>query len=107
MAYRIMEVKSVKENYGSLYAFKTQTIDKEVQPIEFKSKVALDEYVEDLLNNKGYAKSDFIIVSVEDYTVSADIANNTETPIEDPENENNENNNDPENNNQENSENQG
>lgn len=72
--YRIMLLKEAKENYGSLYAFKTQVLDGETKPLEFSTELELDNYVEDLLNNKGYAKSDFIIVTVKDYDVSTDIA---------------------------------
>ena len=72
--YRIMIVKEKKEDYASLYSFKTQTVDGEIKPIEFETDSELDEYVEDLLNNKGYAKSDFIVVSVKNYDITTDIA---------------------------------
>ena len=36
-----------------------------------KEKIDLEK----LLNNKGYAKSDFIIVEVKDYTISSDLYN--------------------------------
>lgn len=71
--YRIMLLKNKRENYESLYAYKTQTVDGVIAPIEFSTDEELDVYVEDMLNNKGYAKSDFIIVDVKDYKVSADI----------------------------------
>lgn len=69
--YRIMLVKSKKDNYASLYQYLTTTIDGVVSPAEFATKTALDEKVEEMLNTDGYAKSDFIIVQVIDYTVDA------------------------------------
>lgn len=71
--YRIMMTKEYKENYGSLYAYKTQVVDNVIKPIEFETDAELDAYVEDLLNNKGFAKSDFVIVVVKDYTITTDI----------------------------------
>ena len=73
--YRIMELKEPKTNYGSLYSFKTTEIDNEITPIEFETDAELDEYVEDLLNNKGVAKSDFIIVTIKDYDIETNIGN--------------------------------
>lgn len=75
--FRIMEVKEKGIDYTTTYVFKTHNVDGVILPIEFDSLSSLDEYVEDLLNNKGYAKSDFIIVEVKDYTVSADIYEDT------------------------------
>ena len=75
--FRIMEVKEKGVDYTTTYVFKTHNVDGVILPIEFDSLSSLDEYVEDLLNNKGYAKSDFIIVEVKDYTVSADIYEDT------------------------------
>lgn len=72
--YRIMMLKEAKDDYKSLYAFKTTTIDGEIKPLEFSTDLDLDTYVEDLLNNKGFAKSDFIIVEVKDYDIETDIA---------------------------------
>ena len=74
--YRIMEVKEKGIDYTSTYVFKTHNVDGSILPIEFETLTELDEYVEDLLNNKGYAKSDFIIVEVTDYNVYADIYEN-------------------------------
>ena len=71
--FRIMEVKEKGIDYTSTYVFKTHNVDGTILPIEFATLVELDEYVEDLLNNKGYAKSDFIIVEVKDYNIFADI----------------------------------
>lgn len=75
--FKIMEVKEKGIDYTTTYVFKTHNVDGVILPIEFDSLSSLDEYVEDLLNNKGYAKSDFIIVEVKDYTVSADIYEDT------------------------------
>lgn len=69
--YRIMLVKTKKDDYASLYQFMTKTIDGVVSPAEFETKSALDTKVEAMLNDEGYAKSDFIIVQVVDYTVDA------------------------------------
>lgn len=74
MKYRIMILASEKENYGSLYQFLTEEINDEIVPVEFRNLETLDEYVEKMLNDRGYAKSDFIIVQVRDYTVKADLA---------------------------------
>lgn len=75
--YRILDVISEKDNYQSLYRFQTTEIDGIIQPKEFETDEELDAYVEDLLNNKGYAKSDFLIVSVKEYGVKADIVEDT------------------------------
>ena len=74
--YRILELVSKKDNHQSLYKFQTTEIDGVIQPREFETDESLDEYVEDLLNNKGYAKSDFLVVSVKEYGVKADIVEN-------------------------------
>ncbi len=71
--FRIMNVKEQGKDYSSSYVFKTHNVDGVIKPIEFETLEELDTYVEDLLNNKGYAKSDFIIVEVKDYTISSDI----------------------------------
>ena len=75
MMYRIMEVKKYKENYGSLYSYMTETTPLgEVKPIEIETDSELDKFVEDLLNNKGYSKDDFIIINVTDYEIDAKIS---------------------------------
>lgn len=71
--YRIMMAQTKKDNYGSLYKFMVSTTDGNAEPIEFESKEALDKKVEDMLNNKGYAKDDFIVVEQLDYDVDAKI----------------------------------
>ena len=71
--FRIMNVKEQGKDYSSSYVFKTHNVDGVIKPIEFSTLEELDVYVEDLLNNKGYAKSDFIIVEVKDYTISSDL----------------------------------
>jgi hypothetical protein len=68
-----MNVKEQGKDYTSSYVFKTHNVDGVIKPIEFSTLEELDVYVEDLLNNKGYAKSDFIIVEVKDYTISSDL----------------------------------
>ena len=73
--YRIMLVKSKRDNYASLYQWLTEevTIDEEteIRPIEFETEQELDEKVESMLNDEGYAKSDFIIVKFVDYKIDA------------------------------------
>ncbi len=69
--YRIMLMKSKKDNYSSLYQFMTTTTEGVTKPLELEDNAALDAKVEDMLNNGGYAKSDFIIVQVVDYDVEA------------------------------------
>lgn len=76
MKYRIMLAVSKKDNYETLYQYKTTEVDGEIKPKEFSTEQELDAYVENLLNKEGYSKSDFIIVSVVDYNVEADIYNN-------------------------------
>ena len=69
--YRIMLAKSKKDNYASLYQYLTTTIDGVISPVEFATKEELNTKVEAMLNNEGYAKSDFIIVEAIDYTIDA------------------------------------
>lgn len=73
--YRIMLVKSKRDNYASLYQWLTEevTIDEEteIRPIEFETEQEIDEKVESMLNDEGYAKSDFIIVKFVDYKIDA------------------------------------
>ena len=71
--YRIMLMKSKRENYASLYQWLTAT-DAEsgvVAPVEFETEEALDTKVESMLNDEGYAKQDFIVVKFVDYTIDA------------------------------------
>ena len=71
--YRIMLIKSKRDNFASLYQWLTVTDEEsgEVRPIEFADEEALDAKVEDMLNNGDYAKSDFIVVKLIDYTIDA------------------------------------
>lgn len=71
--YRIMVVKSKRENYGSLYQYLTTTIDGVTMPVEIKNKEELDVKVEKMLNAEGYSKDDFIVVQVVDYNIDVDI----------------------------------
>jgi len=71
--YRIMLVKSKRDNFASLYQWLT-AVDAEtgeVAPVEFETEEALDEQVEKMLNEDGYAKQDFIVVKYIDYTIDA------------------------------------
>ena len=73
--YRIMLVKSKRDNYASLYQWLTEevTIDEEteIRPVEFETEQELDEKVESMLNDEGFAKNDFIIVKFVDYKIDA------------------------------------
>lgn len=69
--YRIMMSQTKKSNYASLYQFMTTTVDGVTSPLEIATKDELDKKVEKMLNEDGYAKDDFIIVEVIDYTVDA------------------------------------
>lgn len=73
--YRIMLVKSKRDNYASLYQWLTEevTVDEEteIRPVEYETEQELDEKVESMLNDEGYAKSDFIIVKFVDYKIDA------------------------------------
>lgn len=67
-----------RDNYETLYKYLTTNIDGEVIPLELGSKEALDKRVEKMLNEEGYAKGDFIIVRVVDYTIDATAYTNTD-----------------------------
>ena len=69
MKYRIMIAKSIKENFQTLYQYLTTNIDGEIKPLELDEEDNLDVYIEDMLNNQGYSKNDFLIVNVKDYTI--------------------------------------
>lgn len=73
--YRIMIVKSKRDNFASLYQWLTEevTVDEEteIKPVEFATEQELDEKVESMLNDEGYAKSDFIIVKYVEYKIDA------------------------------------
>ena len=69
--YRIMLVKSKRDNFASLYQWLTETGDEGVVPVEFETEDELDAKVEDMLDNGGYAKSDFIAVKLVNYTIDA------------------------------------
>lgn len=71
--YRIMVVKSKRENYGSLYQYLTTTIDGVTMPVEVNSAEELDTKVEKMLNSEGYSKDDFIVIQVIDYNIDVDI----------------------------------
>ena len=77
MVYRIMFVEKEKDDLGNIYRFDTIDIDGEIKYREFKTETELDDYVEYLLNDAGYAKKDFIVVSIRDYNVDADIYEQT------------------------------
>lgn len=70
--YRIMIVRSKRDHYQSLYQWLTavDTSTGEAIPVEFETIEALDEKVEDMLNN-GFSKADFIPVQCIDYKIDA------------------------------------
>lgn len=78
MTYRIMFVVQEKSNLETIYKFDTTVVDGEVKYREFNTETSLDDYVEYLLNDGGYAKKDFIVVSVKDYNIKSDIFENPE-----------------------------
>ena len=73
--YRIMIVKSKRDNYASLYQYLTtavtdeETGEEQTIIAEFADETALDEQVEKMLNEDGFAKADFIIVKHIDYQI--------------------------------------
>ena len=78
--YRIMLVAKEGENYSTLYKYLTVTnTEGEVVPYEASTIEDLDAQVESMLNGE-YRKKDFIIVTVTDYEVVADLAENEVTP---------------------------
>lgn len=71
--YRILLVVSERD-LETLYKYLTVTDEAGVKSIyEAETLAELDIKVEDMLNNGGYAKSDFVIISTVDYSVKADI----------------------------------
>lgn len=74
--YRILLVAKESENYSTLYKYLTVTnTNGEVVPYEASTIEELDAQVESMLNGE-YRKKDFIIVTVTDYEVVADLAEN-------------------------------
>lgn len=69
--YRIMIAQSKRKNYETLYQYLTTNVDGVISPLELKSKEELDARIEKMLNDDGYAKDDFIVVQVVDYTIDA------------------------------------
>ena len=77
--YRIMLVKSRRDNNESLYQWLTEEktvgtgngVDTIMVPMEFETESLLDEQVEKMLNEQDYAKSDFIVVNYIDYKIEA------------------------------------
>lgn len=66
-----MIAQSKRKNYETLYQYLTTNIDGVISPLELKSKEELDVRIEKMLNEDGYAKDDFIVVQVVDYTIDA------------------------------------
>lgn len=72
MKYQIMFVAVEKENLETVYRFETTDVDGTIQYKYYTTDLDLENRVKDLLNS-GYAKSDFIIVTVKDYNIETDI----------------------------------
>lgn len=78
--YRIMLVAKEGENYSTLYKYLTVTnTEGEIVPYEASTIEELDAQVESMLNGE-YRKKDFIIVTVTDYEVVSDLAENEDMP---------------------------
>lgn len=75
--YRIMLIKSKRPGEQSLYQFETVDENGTTSVVELETMEDLDAHVELMLNN-GYAKSDFIIVKIIDYSITADNYSETE-----------------------------
>lgn len=74
--YRIMLVAKEGKNYDSLYKYLTVTnTQNEVVPYEAATIEELDTQVESMLNGE-YRKKDFIVVTVTEYGVEADLVEN-------------------------------
>ena len=54
-----------------MYKYLTTTVDGVVTPVEIETKEQLDARIEKMLNEDGYAKKDFIVVQVVDYSIDA------------------------------------
>jgi len=66
-----MLVKTKRDNYRSLYQLMTVEDDEgNVSPLEIETKEELDAKIEEMLNGD-FAKSDFLVVNVIDYTIDA------------------------------------
>lgn len=83
MKYRFLITKSKKPDFCSLYQYLTTIVDGVISPVEVEGAEALDAQVEKMLNEQGYAKDDFLIVKVVDYTIDARDYTNTDSE-EDP-----------------------
>lgn len=71
--YRFLIAKNLRKDYKTLYQYLT-TVDEEtgeIVPFECETAEGLDAQVEKMLNEDGYAKSDFIVVRVIDYDIEA------------------------------------
>ena len=66
-----MIVRSKRDNYQSLYQYLTTEIDGVISPLELETDKDLDEKVEKMLNEDGYAKDDFIIIRTVGYSIDA------------------------------------
>ena len=78
--YRILLVVKEGKNYDSLYKYLTVTnTSGEVIPYEAATLEELDAQVESMLNGE-YRKKDFVVITVTEYGIEADLAENEVTP---------------------------
>lgn len=71
--YRIMLLTQKKVNEASTYQFFTEKVLNQYTIYEANTLEELDEKIEQLLNDEGYAKEQLVPVQIVDYKVSADI----------------------------------
>ena len=69
--YRFLIAKKARKDFGTLYQYLTAEVDGVISPVECETDEEMDAQVEKMLNEDGYAKSDFIIVKVIDYDIEA------------------------------------
>lgn len=76
--YRIMVVKSQRDNGESLYQYlkDTDNADHELRVYEADTIEQIDRKVENMLDEGDYSKSDFIVIQVVNYKVKADLFDN-------------------------------
>lgn len=69
--FSIMTAVSKRDNNETLYKFLNTTVDNVTKPVELKDRNELDARVEKMLNEEGYSKDDFIIVTLTNYKIDA------------------------------------
>lgn len=66
----------MKKDLGaeSLWQFITSTTEGSTEPRIFESAASVDTFVEELINNGSYKKTEIMVVSVTNFTVDATLA---------------------------------